>query len=97
MLEIFSAEDCEILMEEWLDLKKAYYFEIARFCEACDKGRDVAPYITDPEQPYYSWDCYQYKHYDRPLMPSQMWIEFRKIIYYTYNNDYPIPKNIIFE
>lgn len=93
---MFSAEDWELFIEEWLDLKKAHYFTTERFGGAGDKGRDVAAYVTDPKQSDYTWDCYQCKHYDRPLMPSQMWIEFGKIIYYTHNGDYPVPRKYYF-
>lgn len=95
-LEIFSADDWEVFVEEWLDLKKAQYFAIERFGGAGDKGRDVAAYVTDPKKASYIWDCFQCKHYDRPLMPSQVWLEFGKIIYYTYNGDYPAPRKYYF-
>lgn len=95
-LEIFSADEWELFIEEWLDLKKASYLDIERFGGAGDKGRDVAAYVTDPKHTGYIWDCYQCKHYDRPLMPSQMWVEFGKIIYYTHNGDYPVPRKYYF-
>lgn len=95
-MEIFSAEEWEIFIEEWLEIKKSQYIEVERFGGAGDKGRDVAAYITDPKIAGYEWDCFQCKHYDRPLMPAQMWIEFGKIIYYTFLNEYPVPKKYFF-
>jgi len=95
-MEVFSAEEWEIFIEEWLEIKKSQYLEVERFGGAGDKGRDVAAYISDPKVADYDWDCFQCKHYDRPLMPAQMWIEFGKIIYYTFLKEYPVPKKYFF-
>lgn len=95
-LEILSADDWELFIEEWLEIKRAQYIEVERFGGAGDKGRDVAAYITDPKVANYQWDCFQCKHYDRPLMPAQMWIEFGKILYYTFIDEYPVPKKYYF-
>jgi len=95
-LEIFSAEEWELFTEEWLELKKKQYYEVERFGGAGDQGRDVAAYITNNKASSYRWDCYQCKHYDRPLMTSQMWVEFGKIIYYTYIKAYPVPEKYYF-
>lgn len=96
MLGTFSADEWETFIEEWVDLKKVKYLEVERFGGAGDKGRDVAAYITDPKVPNYKWDCYQCKHYSTSLSPSQMWVEFGKIIYYTFKGDYPIPEKYYF-
>jgi hypothetical protein len=95
-LEVMNADDWEIFIEEWLEVKKQQYLEVERFGGAGDKGRDVVGYVTDKTRPDYSWDCYQCKHYDRPLMKSQMWVEFGKIIYYTYKKVYPVPRKYYF-
>jgi len=95
-MQIFSAEEWETFIEEWLDTKKTLYKEIERFGGAGDKGRDVVAYITDPKVNGYEWDCYQCKHYDHPLIPAEMYIEFGKIIYYSYTNEYPVPKKYYF-
>lgn len=54
---------------------------------AGDKGRDVVAYYDDK-----TVDIYQCKHYKNPLSPSQYWVEFGKLCYYTYKNIYSIPK-----
>jgi len=95
-MEIFSPEEWEIFIEEWLEIKTSEYIEVERFGGAGDKGRDVAAYISDKKMPDYAWDCYQCKHYEKPLMPSQMWIEFGKILYYTFKKEYPVPKKYYF-
>ena len=97
-LKLFSADDWEIFTEEWLDLKtNNTYIKIEQLAGAGDMGRDVVAYITDPkDNPSYEWDCYQCKHYDHALRPSDIWVEFGKIIYYTYKSEYPIPKKYYF-
>ena len=95
-MEIFSADEWEIFVEEWLEIKRAKYIEVERFGGAGDKGRDVAAYITDNRIANYKWDCYQCKHYNNPLMPSQMWIEFGKLLYYTFKGEYPVPNKYYF-
>lgn len=95
-VELFSPDEWEELVEEWLDLKKTDYIEIERFGGAGDKGRDVVAYITDYKKPNYKWDCYQCKHYDNSIMPSQVYVEFGKILYYTFIKEYPIPQNYYF-
>jgi hypothetical protein len=95
-VEIFSADEWEIFIEEWLDIKKKNYLEVERMGGAGDQGRDIAAYITDSKQPSYVWDCYQCKHYDKALSPSVVWKEFAKIIYYSFKKQYPVPRKYYF-
>lgn len=96
MVELFSADEWEEFIEEWLDLKKVEYLEVERFGGAGDKGRDVVGYISNKNKSNYIWDCYQCKHYDNPLQPTQVYKEFGKILYYCFKKDYPIPRNYYF-
>ncbi|MCX6319750.1 MAG: hypothetical protein NTW29_20905 [Bacteroidetes bacterium] len=95
-VEIFSADEWEIFIEEWLDVKMTNYLEVERMGGAGDQGRDIAAYVTDSKQPNYTWDCYQCKHYDKALSPSMVWKEFAKIIYYSFKKDYPVPRKYYF-
>jgi hypothetical protein len=97
-LKLMSADDWEVFIEEWLDLKQDIYTKTERLAGAGDMGRDVVAYITDPKSNSqdYEWDCYQCKHYEHPLRPSDIWVEFGKIIYYTFKSEYPIPKKYYF-
>ena len=93
-IELFSPSEWEELIEEWLELKKGEYIEIERLGGSGDKGRDVVAYVSkDISNPPFVWDCYQCKHYDRPLMPIDVYVEFGKIIYYSYLAEYSIPRN----
>ena len=97
-LKIMNAEDWEKFTEEWLDLKVGMYIKTERLAGAGDMGRDIVAYITNPEEnpSSYEWDCYQCKYYKSPLSPSNIWVEFGKLIYYTFNSKYPIPKKYYF-
>lgn len=95
-VELFSPEEWEELIKEWLELKEEDYIDVERFGGAGDKGRDVVAYITDSKNPNYEWDCYQCKHYANSLMPSKVYAEFGKILYYTFKKEYPIPQNYYF-
>jgi len=92
-IRLMSADKWEIFIKEWLDSKKTIFFKIERYGGAGDMGRDVIAYITDPKlfPKNYEWECYQCKHYKNPLMPSNVWVELGKIIYYTFLKKYPVP------
>ena len=59
------------------------YHGIKRFAGAGDKGIDVVGFISS-NQFSDGWDNYQCKFYDKPLTPTDIWVEFGKIIYFTY-------------
>lgn len=92
---LFSPEEFETFISEWLELKTSQYFQIENLGGSGDMGSDVAAYHEDPQlKPMvYKWDCYQCKHYDSPLTPNKIWSEFGKIIYYSYTKQYPGPQN----
>jgi len=95
-IELFFPEEWEEFIEEWLDIKKGYH-SIERLGGAGDMGRDVVAYKEDPKlNPLYKWDCYQCKHYQNAITPSDVYVEFGKIIYYTFQNEYPVPDNYYF-
>jgi hypothetical protein len=96
-VKVMNPNDWETLTEEWLDTKKKY-IKTERFGGAGDMGRDVIAYIDDPKLNVknYKWDCYQCKHYTKSLAPSDIWTEFGKIIYYTFKQEYPVPKRYYF-
>lgn len=96
MIEHMSFDDWEEFIEEWLDIKKSEYIETERFGGAGDKGRDVVGYITDKNKVNFVWDCYQCKHYENPLTPTQVYKEFGKVLYYTFKNEYPKPRRFYF-
>lgn len=91
IIRSYSDEEWEAFIEEWLEIKKADYLEIEKLGGAGDMGRDVVAYINK-KNPNYEWDCYQCKHYKNSLTPSDIWVEFGKIIYYSFIKKYPKPR-----
>ncbi|MDP9740669.1 UNVERIFIED_ORG: hypothetical protein QFZ59_002499 [Bacillus sp. B2I3] len=95
-LKIISPDEYEEMIEEWIYgyLKPKYkkVEKVIRIGGAGDKGRDVIAYekyAKDPKKAI--WENYQCKHYDGPLAPAEMWVEFGKLCYYTYIGEYSIP------
>jgi len=56
-------------------------------------GRDVIAFHKDAPD---LWDNYQCKHYHNPLMPTNVWIEFGKLVYYTNKGEYSWPSSYFF-
>jgi hypothetical protein len=96
MIEHMSFDDWEEFIEEWIEIKKTEYIEAERFGGAGDKGRDVVGYVSDKNKANYIWDCYQCKHYDNALTPTQVYKEFGKILYHTFQKEYPKPRKFYF-
>lgn len=95
-IKLYSSDEWEEFIEEWLSIKKEEYIEVERLGGAGDKGRDVIGIISKSNDKSYSWDNYQAKHYDHPLTPTDIWTEIGKLCYYTYLNEYPIPRHYFF-
>ncbi|MDD1505887.1 restriction endonuclease [Lysinibacillus sp. CNPSo 3705] len=96
LLKLFSDSEFEDFIEEWSSsylAEKVNYKKVYKNRGAGDKGRDIIATLDDKEV---LWDCYQCKHYENPLTPSVVWVEFGKLCYYTYRGDYTIPQKYIF-
>jgi hypothetical protein len=95
-LLIYSANDWEEFVQEWAHycLKKIYK-QVQRFAGAGDMGIDIAGFADDKRLTGV-WDNYQCKHYDKALMPSDVWPEFGKIIWYSYTKQYVPPRHYYF-
>ena len=88
-VKIMDEDTFEQFVVEWLyATNNGKYSSIFRIGGAGDKGRDIIAYYKDD-----SIDYYQCKHYNSPLSPSEFWIEFGKLCYYTYNKEIPMPKS----
>jgi hypothetical protein len=91
----FSPAEWESFTHEWTSSLKDIYIRVERYTGAGDQGVDIAGFISDRGWDG-GWDNYQCKHYDRPLTPSDVWVEIGKIIYYSYKNEYPSPRKYYF-
>ena len=54
-------------------------------------GRDVIALVDDV-----IWDNYQCKHYSGPLAPSEINSELAKLVYYTFEKKYTLPRKYYF-
>lgn len=91
-LRIMNSDDWEEFILEWIDYLKKEYCDAEKLGGAGDKGRDVVARIDDSG----SWDNYQCKHYDHPLMPTDIWTEIGKLVYYTSIGDFTCPRKYFF-
>lgn len=89
-LRIISSDEFEAIVLEWAyDYLRLKYHTVFQLGGAGDKGRDIVAHLDDSRKKI---DIYQCKHYDSPLAPSEYWVEFGKLCYYTFIGDYPIPQ-----
>lgn len=94
-VQIFSPDDWEMFTEEYTSSLQADYPKIRRFAGSGDKGIDVACFCTD--QGFKGgWDNYQCKRYAHALRPADIWVEIGKIIFYSFNEEYTIPRKHYF-
>jgi len=94
-VQLFSADEWEEFTEEWASSLESLYNCVKRFAGAGDKGLDVVGFVSS-NQFSDGWDNYQCKFYDKPLTPSDIWVEFGKIIYFTYCGEYTPPRKYYF-
>lgn len=96
LLTLFSPLEFEVFIQEWTSgylYSKQGYKKVYRNSGAGDKGRDVVAWLDETGD---KWDCYQCKHYVSPLKPSEVWVEFGKLCYYTFKKDYSVPSKYLF-
>lgn len=94
-IRLFDEDTWEEFTEEWASSLELSYHKVRRFAGAGDQGLDVVGYISS-SQFSGGWDNYQCKFYDHPLRPSDVWVEFGKIIYYSFIGQYPAPQKYYF-
>ena len=86
-LSSMSDKEFERIVEEWAHgYLKEKYIDVRKIGGAGDKGRDVICYYKNGDI-----DIYQCKHYHSSIKPSNFWVEFGKLCYYTLKNEYKIP------
>jgi hypothetical protein len=94
-VQLFSADEWEEFTEEWASSLDGSYYCVKRFAGAGDKGMDIVGFISS-NQFSDGWDNYQCKFYEKPLIPTDIWVEFGKIVYFTYCGEYPLPRKYYF-
>ena len=92
----FSPDDFEEFVEEWANsLEGTEYAKVRRFAGSGDMGIDIAGF-TNVLGFSHPWDNYQCKRYDHPLRPSDVYVEIGKIIYYSFADEFTIPRKHYF-
>ena len=87
-MKIMGPDEFEDLLLEWANgYIKNKYIKVSTMAGSGDKGRDIVAYYEERK-----YDIFQCKHYKNPLSPSNYWLEFGKLCYYTYIGDYEIPR-----
>lgn len=92
----YSPDEWEDFVQEWAHycLRKTYK-QVQRFSGAGDMGIDVVGFADDKRLKGV-WDNYQCKHYDHALAPSDVWAEFGKVLWYSFNGEYAAPRRYYF-
>lgn len=90
IFSLVSEDDFELMTEQWLFSMKDRYKYVKRIGGSRDQGRDIFAY---QDENMTILDIYQCKHYDKKLTPSNIYVEIGKLLYYTYNQEYVVPKN----
>jgi hypothetical protein len=94
-LEMLDDAEWEAFTEEWALSLKSQYHSVKRHSGSGDKGLDVVGFLAS-EQFSDGYDNYQCKKYNQALAPSDVWVEFGKVIFYTWRGDYPAPRQYFF-
>jgi len=94
-VNLFSPSEWESFTEEWVSSLEDSYFKVRRYSGSGDQGVDVAGFINEKGLEG-GWDNYQCKHYEKPLTPTDIWVEIGKIIYYSYKKEYTPPRKYYF-
>jgi hypothetical protein len=92
---IYSSEEWEEFIREWVHSQKAKYSQVLRCAGPNDMGVDVAGF-TDSKGLYGIWDNFQCKHYSKALSPSIASVEIAKILWYSFNKQFVVPRKYYF-
>ncbi len=92
---LYSADDWEEFILEWVHYQKTLYQKVMRLSGANDMGIDVAGF-TDTAGLLGVWDNYQCKHYNDPLTPSTAIPEIGKALWHSYEGRFVLPRKYYF-
>lgn len=89
-IAFYSPDEWEDFIREWAIAVGEAYSQIKRLGGSNDKGADVAAFKTDRGFEG-DWDCFQGKHYAKPLGWSDAFPEMLKIFAGTVSGHYVLP------
>lgn len=91
----YHSDEWEKFINEWVTSLSQQYISVQRFTGAGDKGVDVAAF-TSTDQLLGDWHNYQCKHYNKPLGPTDAYLEIGKCLWYSFRQDFAPPKAYFF-
>ena len=92
-IRLFSSTEWEDFILEWADSLRKDYDRVDRCGGSGDMGRDIVAAVPEDDG---TWDNYQCKHYDHPLWPSDVWVEFGKLMFFSFSGAYTYPRSYYF-
>ena len=93
ILKVIEPNEWEVFTLELASVWKQQYSRAVRCGGAGDMGRDVIVYQDDSAA---EWENFQCKHYSSPVGVAEAVIEISKLIYYSLNGEYSLPKKYYF-
>lgn len=97
ILKIIEPDDFEEIINEWLQYRlREKYLEAERVEKvggSGDMGRDI---ICTIDKDRSIWDNYQCKRYNKPISFSEAIIEIGKLCYYSFKQEYSVPRSYFF-
>jgi hypothetical protein len=95
IIYFYSPDEWEEFILEWARATSEDYVAVKRIGGANDKGADVAAFLT--RQGFEGdWHCFQCKHYENALMPSNAWPEILKVFRAAVEGYYVLPTRYVF-
>lgn len=91
----YSPNEWEHFIVEWAEGITDSYYQIKQLGGSGDRGVDVAAFKTERGLEG-SWDCFQAKHYIRPLRWSDTYPEMVKMLLSVVDNAYCLPDKYVF-
>ncbi|WP_204038876.1 ABC-three component system protein [Acrocarpospora phusangensis] len=91
----YTPDVWEDFILEWVTGLREDYFQIKRIGGSNDRGADVAGFLS-PDGFEGEWDCFQCKHYEEALMPSDAYPEIFKILRSVVEGHYTMPRRYYF-
>lgn len=92
ILKVIDPDEWEVFTLELASIWKKQYARAVRCGGAGDMGRDVIVYQDDGS----GWENFQCKHYGAPIGLSEAVIELAKLVYYSLQGEYTLPRKYYF-
>lgn len=86
----YSPDEWEQFVLEWATALHSDYVQVKRLGGPDDGGVDIAAFKTSSGFDG-AWDCFQAKHYEKPLAPAEAFAEILKIFTNVHQGRYRLP------